>query len=117
MSRPHFYVATPFLLLAVLIPGLNFFFRLQLKIVGVLFFLVATWALGRDQVVSLITSIPIGTSKVCRGHSSFLSSRYLIFDLRRFPINTSSFSGRDLERVSQLSSGPFYFVFVALAQT
>ena len=32
-------------------------------------FLVATWALGHDQVVSLIIAIPVATSKVCRDHS------------------------------------------------
>ena len=118
VSRPHFYVVTPFLLLAILIPGLSFFFRLRLKIAGVLFFfLVATWALGRDQVVSLITAILVATSKVCHGHSSFLSNHNLIFDLQQFPINSSSFFGRDLESVSRLSSGPSYFVFVAVAQT
>ena len=80
-------------------------------------FLVATWALGHDQVGSLITAIPVATSKVCRDHSSFLSSRNLIFDSQQFPINSSSFSGRDLESVSRLNSGPSYFVFVAVAQT
>ena len=119
VSRPHFYVVTPFLLLAILIPGLSFFFRLRLKIAGVLFFffLVTTWALGRDQVVSLITAILVATSKVCHDHSSFLSSRNLIFDVQQFPINSSSFFGRNLESVSRLSSGPSYFVFVAVAQT
>ena len=41
----------------------------------------------------------------------------LIFYLQQFPINSSSFSGRDLESVSLLSSGPSYFVFVVVAQT
>ena len=43
--------------------------------------------------------------------------RNLTSDLQQFPINSSFFSVRDLESVSRLSSGPSYFVFVAVAQT
>ena len=69
-----------------------------------------TWKLGRDKVVSLLHAIPVVT--------------VLSFNLvatssltQQFPINSVSFYGRDLESVSRLSSGPFYFVFVVVAQT
>ena len=80
-------------------------------------FLIATWKLGRENVVSLLHVIPVATSKSCHDSSFFQSCRNLIFDLQQFPINSSSFSGRDLKRVSRLSSGSSYFFFVIEAQT
>ena len=67
-------------------------------------FLVATWKLGRDKVVSLLHAIPVATSKECRNRSFFQSCRNLIFDSQQLPMNSFSFSGRDLEIVSRLSS-------------
>ena len=76
-----------------------------------------TWKLGHGKVVSLLHVIPVATLKACHDHSFFQFCRNLIFYLQQFPINSSSFSGRDLESMSRLSSGPSYFVFVAVDQT
>ena len=43
-------------------------------------FLVVTWKLGRDKVVSLLHASPVVTSNACRDHSFFLSCRNVIFD-------------------------------------
>ena len=79
-------------------------------------FLIATWNLGRDKVVSFLSTIPVTTSKACRDCSFFRSCRNLLFDSQQFSINSASFSGRDLESVSRLSGGPPYFVLVVVAQ-
>ena len=52
------------------------------------------------------TAIPIATSKACRNRSS-----------QQFLFNSASFSGRNLESLSQLSGGPSYLVLVTVAQT
>ena len=61
---------------------------------------VATWKLGRDKVVSFLDDIHVATSKACRDRSFFQSCCNLIFYSQQFPINSASFSGRDLESVS-----------------
>ena len=78
VSRPRFDVATSFMLSTSLLLGHNFSFRLRhhsvvLSLQGgrdskllVCCFLVSTWTLGRDQVISLITAIPVTTSILCR---------------------------------------------------
>ena len=63
-------------------------------------FLVVTWKLGCDQVVSLLHAIPVASSKACHKNSFFQSYCNLIFYSQQFPINSASFSGRDLESVS-----------------
>ena len=69
-------------------------------------FLVATWTLGCDQVVSLITSIPVATSNVCRDLFFFLIQSQPHFSVSivsiQFPI-----SGRDLTLL------PFDEIYVA----
>ena len=75
-----------------------------------------TWKLGLDKVVSFLTAIPVTTSKACRDSSFFQSCRNLIFESQQFPLNSTSFSGCDLESVSRLSGGPSYLVLVAVAQ-
>ena len=52
------------------------------------------------------TVIPVATSKACHDRSS-----------QQFLFNSASFSGRNLESVSQLSGGPSYLVLVTVAQT
>ena len=78
LSRPQFDVTTSFLLSASLLLGCIFSFRLQhlqlswafkqvaTQLCWSAYFLVAMWSLGCDQVVSLISAIPVATSKICR---------------------------------------------------
>ena len=81
VSRPRFDVATSFMLSASLLLGHNFSFRVRHHSV------ILSLQTGRDQVVSLIIAIPVATSKVCRDHSFFLSSRNLISQSQQFPFN------------------------------
>ena len=74
-----------------------------------------TWKLGRDKVVSFLTTIPFATSEACHDSSFFQSCRNLIFESQQFSLNSASFSGCDLESVSRLIGGPSYFVLVVVA--
>ena len=47
-------------------------------------FFVVTWNLGCDQVISLLSAILVGTSKVCRNNPFFISSCNLISKSRLF---------------------------------
>ena len=73
------------------------------------YFLITTWKFGRDNVVSFLTTIPVkhvATLKACRDNSFFQCCRNLIFQSQQFTLNSTSFSGCDLESLSRLSGGP-----------
>ena len=112
VSRPQKYVATSFLLSSFLLLGHNFSFMLRHHSV------VLSFQAGRDSKllvcffsyrgvdirsqpsIFFITAILVATSKVCRDHPFFLSSRNLISQSQQFPFNFS-ISGRDLDLMLQ----------------
>ena len=70
-SQPPFHVATSFLVFC-----LHASCDSNCQSV---YFLVETWELDHNKVVSFLTAIPITTSKACRKRSFFQSCRNLIF--------------------------------------